>query len=54
MTALVMFVLGVLLLLGLAAGLRSGRRDTGSTYTGETINRLIATVDRVFRRRRLP
>jgi hypothetical protein len=26
----------------------------GSTYTGEVIKKLIATVDRVFRRKRLP
>jgi hypothetical protein len=55
MTALVIFVLGVLLLVGLAAGLGGRRYPTGEgTYTGEMVNRLFATVDRVFRRRRLP
>ncbi len=49
MTTFVIFVVGVLLLLGLAVG----RRDDG-TFTGELINQLKATVDRVFRRRRLP
>jgi hypothetical protein len=51
MTAVLIFVFGVLFLLVLAVG--NGRRDDG-TYTGELINQLIATVDRVFRRRRLP
>jgi hypothetical protein len=48
MTAVVIFVFGVLLLLGLV--IRRGKRDDG-TYTGELINQLMATVDRVFRRR---
>jgi len=53
MTAVLIFVFGVLLLLGLAAG--RGRRVTGDgTYSGETINKLITTVDRVFRRKRIP
>jgi hypothetical protein len=49
MTAVVIFVFGVLLLAGLAV--RRGRRDDG-TYTGELINQLMSTVDRVFRRKR--
>jgi hypothetical protein len=53
MTALV-FVFGVLLLVGFAAGLGRGRDTEGGTYTGEVINKLMATVDRVFRRRQLP
>ncbi|MGA8491390.1 MAG: hypothetical protein WB711_13270 [Terriglobales bacterium] len=51
MTALLIFVFGVLLLLGLAV--KRGRRDDG-TYTGELVNQLMATVDRVFRRRHIP
>jgi hypothetical protein len=51
MTALLIFVFGVLLLLGLAVG--RGRRDD-RTYTGELINQLMGSVDRVFRRRQLP
>jgi hypothetical protein len=47
---IVMFVLGVWFFLGLFSVLGS-KEQINTTYTGETINQLIATVDRVFRRR---
>jgi hypothetical protein len=50
---MVMFFLGVVFVLELAFGL-GGKEHLTTTYTGETINKLIATVDRVFRRRQLP
>jgi hypothetical protein len=53
MRAVMMFVLGVLLIAGFVSGLGWKRRDDG-TYTGEMMNHLFNTVDRVFRRRRLP
>jgi hypothetical protein len=52
MTTVVIFVLGVLLIAGFVVGIGWKRRST--TYTGEIINQLMATVDRVFRRKRLP
>jgi hypothetical protein len=48
MTAVVIFVLGVLLIAGFLFGLGWKRR---STYTGEMMKGLFATVDRVLRRR---
>jgi hypothetical protein len=52
MTAVMIFVLGVWLLCGLVSGL-GGERHSDGTYTGEMMNQLFATVDRVFRRKRL-
>jgi hypothetical protein len=52
MTAVVLFVLGVVFVVELVFGL-STKRDSTGTYTGELINQLIATVDRAFRRKRL-
>jgi hypothetical protein len=50
MTAVVIFVFGVLLILGFVVGLSKWRRST-KVYTGEMMNQLFATVDRIFRRR---
>jgi hypothetical protein len=52
MRAVMIFVLGVLLIAGFVSGLGWKRRST--TYTGEMMDHLFNTVDRVFRRRRLP
>ena len=50
MTAVVIFVLGVLIIAGFVLGLGRERRST-KPYTGDLINRLIEATDRVLRRR---